>query len=721
MAAEDGPGGPIVKNLECRSDFLELNAQGTPDDFVATAQIDLGRLTDRLGNFVDLAGFRLAGNGQLQLTWKRSPELNFLANGELDLRNFQLAIPDQPGWTEESLKIALSVSGWTDFTADSRVDKATLEVEAGAEVGVGVEAGADWLAVQLAQAVRGFRPDMPWPLTIEMHGDLAGWPARVGPWINLDDWSLGGSYELHAAATGSADSIRLGRAQLSVKKLEVLGPSLNLHETGAKLTVAAGHWDSLGRRLELESAVLTGPSVSVRVDKIAVAMPDGAPVEVTATATYEGDLGRFQQWLTVDLTAPPTWRLLGQLSGEADVASSRGLTTVRLDTVVKNFVATHRSGQRVHDERIHLASRATYHHDTQTLELHRTELEGRILSGQMAGRYTLQAEEADLELTGQLDYDLEEISRLVPLYVGRGIYFGGRETAMFSYQGPLDPGAAEANLTLPWAWADIYGFQVARGNLEMTLSGGTLQIGPSSLQVSEGRVQLAAQLKLDADPIELLLPPGPLAERVRINPRMCANALQYIAPVLAGVASAEGHFSIELEGGRIPLGKQISLTGPAYGEVAGRMTVHGIRVGPGPLVRELAAVLGYESPVEIAGESVISFRLVDGRVYHRDLELVFPDLTIRTYGSVGVLPTDRSLALVAEMPVPPKWLGQHARLNSALRNQVIRLPIGGTLEKPRIDRRELERLSRQFIESAARNVIQDEVTKGLQRLFGPQQ
>jgi hypothetical protein len=715
VAAEDGPGGPVVKNLECRSDFLELNAQGTPNDFAATAQIDLGRLTDRLGDFVNLSGLRLAGNGQLHLAWKRSPELDFTADGDLDLKNFQLAIPDQRGWTEESLKIALSTSGQTDFTAESRVDKATLEVEAGA----GAE--ADWLAVQLAQPVRGFRPDTPWPVTVEMHGNLAGWPARVGPWVNLDDWRLGGAYQFRGSATGSAESIRLGRTELSVKQLEVLGPGLNLHEAETRLTIAAGHWNLTGRRLELESTTLAGSSLSVRADKISVGMPEGAPFAVTAAATYEGDSGRLQQWLTVDLTSPPSWRLLGRLSGAADVASSGRLTTVRLDTEVANFVATHRSGQRVHEERIRLASRGTYDQDTRTLEFQETELKGRMLSGRVAGRYALGTEKADLQLTGQVDYDLEEISRLLPFFVGSGIYFGGRETATLSYQGPLDPIAAEASLALPWAWADIYGFQIAQGNLKTTLSGGTLQIGPSQLDVSEGRVQLAAQVKLNADPVELLLSPGPLAEQVRVNPRMCANALQYIAPVLAGVTSAEGRFSVALEGGRIPLIGQAAKTGPADGEVAGRMTVHGIRVGPGPLVRELAAVLGYESPVEIARESVISFRMVDGRVYHRDLELVFPDLTIRTYGSAGVAAADRSLAMVAEMPIPPKWLGKNVQVNSALRNQVIRLPIGGTLEKPRIDQRELERLSRQFVESAARNVIEDEVSKGLQRLFGPKQ
>ena len=260
--------------------------------------------------------------------------------------------------------------------------------------------------------------------------------------------------------------------------------------------------------------------------------------------------------------------------------------------------------------------------------------------------------------------------------------------------------------------------KIGPGSLNATLANNVLRLKSPELKVSAGKVWLDAQIReLQSDSQsarELHIPPGRVAEQIRIDPQMCTSALQYVAPVLAGATSAEGRFSIELDGGRIPLGT------PYQGELAGRMTVDSIKVGPGPLVRELALVLGYESPVEIARNSVVSFRMVDGRVYHRDLELVFPDLTIRTYGSVGIGPADRTLAMMAEMPIPPKLLGRNASLNTALRNQTIRLPIGGTLDKPRIDSRELDRLTRQFVESAAQNLIQDELSKGLQSLFGTQ-
>src|SRR4029078_4101215 len=100
---------------------------------------------------------------------------------------------------------------------------------------------------------------------------------------------------------------------------------------------------------------------------------------------------------------------------------------------------------------------------------------------------------------------------------------------------------------------------------------------------------------------------------------------------------------------------------------------------------------------KLSKESVVPFQMADGRIYHRDLELVFTDLTIRTSGSVG---WDESLSILAEMPVPPKWIGNNP-LGASLKGQTIRLPIGGTLNHPKIDERALAKLSSQFLRDNA--------------------
>jgi translocation and assembly module TamB len=102
-------------------------------------------------------------------------------------------------------------------------------------------------------------------------------------------------------------------------------------------------------------------------------------------------------------------------------------------------------------------------------------------------------------------------------------------------------------------------------------------------------------------------------------------------------------------------------------------------------------------------------------VYHEKMELEFPDLTIRTTGSVGV--ADESLDIMAEMTVPPKWLVNNTTLNQAMRNQLIRLPLRGTLRQPKLDQRALEQESAKFIRKAAGNILQNELNKGIDQLF----
>ena len=123
-------------------------------------------------------------------------------------------------------------------------------------------------------------------------------------------------------------------------------------------------------------------------------------------------------------------------------------------------------------------------------------------------------------------------------------------------------------------------------------------------------------------------------------------------------------------------------------------------------------LLGREVPANLRQESVVAFRMDNGRIYHEGLEIQFPDLAIRTHGWVGL---DEKLDIVADMPVPPKWLAGNTLVSQAMRNQTISLPIKGTLDKPQIDPAELARLSQQFIRQAAGSVIQG----GLDQLFGP--
>jgi hypothetical protein len=193
-------------------------------------------------------------------------------------------------------------------------------------------------------------------------------------------------------------------------------------------------------------------------------------------------------------------------------------------------------------------------------------------------------------------------------------------------------------------------------------------------------------------------------EHAKISRELCDQFLGYAVPVLAGAAQAEGEVSLTLESCRLPAaaGEQA--------EMSGRLTIHRAQVSGSPLVREVATLLKGSPTLTLMRDSVVSFHLVNGRVHHQDLQLVFPEVTVRTSGSVGL---DGSLDLVAELRVPAKWVGD-GRLGVAA-GKTIRVPVRGSLAHPQLDQQALRAEGIQFLRDTMRNEAEKKLDRLLRR------
>lgn len=704
--AHETSGGPVVDALRCESDFLKVHAAGTSDDLAASLSFNLKQLSDQLGQFVDLGAMQLAGEGWGQLSWKRSAKQEFDADCEIRLQKFQLAMPDQPAWQEADLVALLSAKGQTNMGVETRIDTATLSVKT----------ASDQIDARLVQPVKDLRNGGVWPVHVQAQGQLQNWPGRLAAWLPTKDYRVTGGYAVEADGTASMDSVELRQVRAAAAPLIVASTSLNMNEPRLDLT-AAGSWNQKLRRLQIEPGNLTCATAIVQANNIVVAVPEKGPMELAGTLKYQGDVARIRGWFN-DPQKPSTWQLAGQLSGTAQVHQAAGVIRGETTNDVTNLAVVDSSGQQFQEPRARLVARGTYNNQNGLIQLEQCELTSDVLAANMAGRVAPVSGTNNAQLEGQLGYDLERLAGLLRPYLGSGVRIAGRNSVPISYRGPFEMAEGQSAASVRWDWANIYGFQVGPGELKAAMANGVLQIAPLDLAVSQGRMHLAPTVRLSPEPMELTMPAGMLAQQIQIDPVLCATMMKYIAPILADVATAEGTFSLALgdpEGKRLPC--RIPLSNPANGDLCGQFIVHSVEVGPGPLVRAMAVLLGREVPAKLRKESVVQFQMVQGRVYHQGLELIFPEFTVRTYGSVGV--ADQSLAIMAEMPVPPKWIENNPAAAQALRGQTIQIPIGGTLSKPQLDQRVLENLSRQFLQKAAENVIEGELNKQFDRLFGP--
>jgi hypothetical protein len=270
----------------------------------------------------------------------------------------------------------------------------------------------------------------------------------------------------------------------------------------------------------------------------------------------------------------------------------------------------------------------------------------------------------------------------------------------------------------------VYGLPIGAGKLSAALEDGTIRIEPVTLAVGEGTLTASPEVRLDPPPSELTLPQGPLISNVRISPEVSEAMLKYVAPVLAGATQSEGLFSLALDGARVPLDE------PKRADSRGQLTVHSVRVVPGPMAQQWVGLAqqietlirrrdprspGARQPVTLLSvkDQQVNFRVADGRVYHQNMDFQVGDVMLRSEGSVGL---DETVSLTLHVPIQDAWVAKEPLL-SGLKGQSLAIPISGTLSRPQMDQRAIAGVTQQLLQGAAQSAIGGELNKALDKLF----
>jgi len=704
FAAEDVGQGLVIKKLLADSEFLQIQGEGNLDYVSISATYELDRLAQELSQFIDLRDWRMAGDGWTYATWQRQGKDAFTADAEIQVRGLSLATGGGATWQEENLICNVDLAGRLNGTSVEQINKLQVHLDAQADRG----------DAQLVSPVIWKTARAAWPFDVKLSGRIERWLARAALVTSqAAGWNAKGDAQLACRVDYASDKIDVPKFDLKANNVEMQQFGFLIQEPVVEMT-GAGSFSGEPLRWEVREMVMNTSSLKARAHDVVGRYSSTGMPEVTGDLEFAADLAKWRNaWRSIGEASP--WQLEGALQGQARIADRDGVLTADLQANVRQLAARYGQGPMVTDPELRVAARGGFDRRSESLTLDRATVQSEALKADVSGTLRELSTNRVVDLRGKLDYDLEKLQGLLAPYLGESVAITGRSTRDFKLSGPLGVANGltfeQLNGEGSVAWDSLasYGFAGGPGVLAAKVSAGKVAITPLDFAVNNGRCKLSPTLLLTPAPGEVRLPRELVLDQVRVTPQMCAQALGYIAPALAGVAQADGKFSVSLDGGRIPLDD------PRQGDISGTMTVHDVRVSAGPLVQALAIVLSRGTEARLTEQAEVPFRMVQGRVYHKDLELVFPDMTIRTHGSVGF---DRSLSILAEMPVPPKWIGTNT-LGTALEGQKIQLPIGGTLDQPMIDLRELDKLAAQFIQNAAGKVLQQELGKQLDRLLGP--
>lgn len=761
-AASDGP---VFERLQCVSDFISVDGQGKLTEGHISAQGDLDKLAQRLNQFFDLQGFKLSGDMQVALRWDLVEENRIQCESQIDLTNFYLRQPNGAVWQEPQLTVKANGTAILAGNSLQTVNAMT----------VSVNAGADLLTTILLDPISEFGKRS-YPINARLVGDLNSWAARLQPWAALNGWSFAGSVDANVTGEVSAKKLSITESNVVIRQLVASGPSMHVTEPALQLAGVA-MWDSEFSRLDVPWLTVAASALAARGEKVHVDFGSKDPTasgQLAFRANSTRINGWFQS-PSRRATFRPRGEINGQFQvmtkentifygGQATIANFA--YEVPVESPATPAVPT---GPNVADwkvlwsePQVQVLASGGYSPSGDALRIDRLELTGSTMRVALQGQLSALSTCATADISGDLQYDLQALMKQLRSTVGDQIQLFGKRKQPFTIRGPLtsesvvmrknpvpqelsaagldDPSVAAAGgmevakpLISPqltaqaafgWDRASIYGVEAGPIEVAAQVAQGILAFSPVDLKLAQGNFRLTPRINLNDPEKVLLLEPGVLAEDIQITPEMTQGWLKFVAPLAANATSATGRFSVDLARAEIPV------TNYSQGKVTGTVTIHEARLQPGTLASQIVSItdqmstlLGKKTPrlttlqadqkwVDIR-EQKVDFQMADGRVFHRDMTLVFGDVVVKSAGWVGL---DQTMSLVATIPIQDKWIDGEAAL-AGLKGTEVPIPIQGTLVAPRVDQNSLVQLSQQLIGGAAQNYLQGELEKGLQKLL----
>jgi len=433
-----------------------------------------------------------------------------------------------------------------------------------------------------------------------------------------------------------------------------------------------------------------------------------------ANVKLTGDLTRWRNRAAGVVTIPADMLVAG--TGTITGIVAPGVTTSQFsgEAELRNFVYGPPAAPTWREPLVKLTLAGAVEPGREMLRLERMSLTREALVCEAKGTFSQWTTARTIDLTGALTYDLDRLSPQLREFLGADFIATGQAKRDFQLSGNFTRIAnLKSGAAIAWSSARTHGFDVGPGELKLALSGGTLATNTIEANFSGGRVRTQVSIHLDPAPQEAMLAPGTLLERAKLTSQATNGAVGYALPVIANSASAEGELSFVLEGNRIPLAD------PKRATVRGKLIVHRAVVSAGPIVSEIANLLRLgPTTVTLASENVVPVRMEAGRVHHENLTLKLGAYTVRTSGSVGL---DGSVALVAEVPLPPSLFPNNPRVSQALANKTVPVPIGGTLTQPRLDasafQQAVAKMAGELAVDVARDTGRDLIDKQLNKVL----
>jgi hypothetical protein len=742
-----------------KSTFATASGQGSLRSGSSDIEVDFGRLASSLRPIFEIPENSLAGNAKGNIGWNAANNQVWKLNGSVVANDVRVAIPGGQYFAYQNLRSEIAAVGVWDGSQLAELTKANFVVNS-----TGVN-----LSAELLQPVRKPTSETLMPIQVQGDGRIEALVHVLAPWIPADIRDCEGGYSLTARGDVSADAGRITVAEVKLTDPRIAyqnryfaQPHLNFAFRG-EYAWPSGNF--IARDCTLEAQALTARMRGEMTDK-------SVDLEIACNTQLE----RIQSSVRTPLAKTPSDRTARSVGFRNDMNSASEAWMVKGDVQCNLMFVTRDdevliecqgkgtnlamiqpsgsiAGSQVtgpqppnaiaasgsdaprtvwSEPNVQLDCEVHYQPKEEQLVAKGLQISGDWFAAELTGQAKLGKDVTDVVLNGPCKFKMEEVGRLLTSLAGTPIDVTGiHETPLeIKLQQPVS-GDTTFDIvgSLGWESVNVAGVMIGPSKVPVRMTESKIVVSPAIVPLAEGRVHLAGEAYYRPGPVWISVPAGRFAEGIRLTPEMNNRWLKYLAPIAADAARIDGTMGVTFDEAIVVIDE------PERSRVVGRLDIQGIQMTAGPLTNQLIGGVEQlkslakgqlpQQPASAVAENVtlvtmpaqtVDFNVVNGVVSHERMFFQIDRAQVITSGQVGL---DSRLSIVAQVPLDARWLGSDLQ---GLAGQSVSLPIAGTLSRPTLDssgmRQVVKQLGGQAIQSAAENLLQQQLGRGLDKLFG---
>jgi hypothetical protein len=593
----------------------------------------------------------------------------------------------------------------------------------------------------------------------------------IGPWLPRDVADLSGGFEFTASADVTNTQARLTKATLELTEPSMQYASRHLSQAKVEARFDGNYfWPN--QQFQAHDLTVSSSAFSVRVSgksdpqstdlkiqwRALLDRLQGSVRKPIARNTIDSAFRQVGYRSQNDSTVPANqWSLAGDCEGRVVWKQRQGIAELEVDAQATDFAILQpllesaryqmvgpeprptgnpKNNNVLSSERmvwaepnLKFVGNLRYDADNSLFQTDGMQVAGDWFATTLKGRLEQKPDGEDLLLEGPARLKMNEVAGRLTSLLGIDIHAEGiQETPLMirARRGKSGSNQLSVKGNLGWEAGEVAGVRFGPASVPVRLNETTVEIAPSRIPVGQGFVNLAGQVHYRPGPVWLQIDRGRVAESVQITPEMSRRWLKYLAPLVADATQIQGLLGAEIDEAVIVFDH------PEQSRVIGRLNVGNVQLDAGPLANQL--LVGIQqlqalseglkgTPPTRSGKTLmrmpaqtVDFAVSHGLVSHERLFFEVDRAQVVTSGRVSL---DGRLNMIAMVPLDPRWLGNDLK---SLAGQTVTLPIDGTLSRPSLDSsgvaQVVTQLGAQAVQSTAENYLQQQLNRGLEKLFG---